>query len=339
MDSRKLVGALIGLVVLLLAIATTISVLRSSELKEELKRMASEQAALEAKLNEANARLEKQAALMESTRAANARERARLSARTVEKESARPDDESDTDDTDSAGGRVMRNFGEMMENPRINKMMAASQRATLEVLYEGLIAEFALNDEEKEYFLDLLMKRQMAQMELGMKMMSGDVSETERSELSGELKDTTDGVKQELEVFLNDAEDYKALEYFEATMGERMAVSGLGQKMEEAGVPLAEGKDRELIDMMHDVRVNHTFSTDLNNTQNAVISRERFSKENLDKHFSDLEQVNVEILRRAGALLTPNQLAVFEKEQEKSLQLQRSQLEMAAKMFGGERGR
>lgn len=48
-------------------------------------------------------------------------------------------------EADSSGRRVMRNISEMWENPTMNKVMVASQKATLEVLYEDLIDYLVLS--------------------------------------------------------------------------------------------------------------------------------------------------------------------------------------------------
>lgn len=324
---------LFGLVAVLL-VAVAASLHSNSALKEELDLQAAGQAELQAKLAEANARLAEQSERIQQEQEEKSRSADREHQRRTAdaKAGASPGESSEEE---SSGKRMMRSLRDMMDNPQMNKLMTASQRASLEVMYEDLIHELGLNEEEKNYFLDLLMRRQQAQTELGMKIMAGGLSDQEKTELRQNLENSKNEIKQEMEYFLNSAADYQTFDTYEKTMGERMVVSGLGQKMAAAGVPLADGTDRKLVDLMYEVRKNHAFSTNLSDSQNTDMSGARFSKENLDKHFADLEQLNVEILNRARSLLTPEQLAIFEQEQQNTLQMQRAQFEMAAKMFRG----
>ncbi|MGF1452390.1 MAG: hypothetical protein ACFB21_10000 [Opitutales bacterium] len=255
--------------------------------------------------------------------------RQRRTLATAEPEEAVEDDES------SEGARIMRDFGEMMDNPQMNKMMVASQRAALEVLYEDLIVDFAFNEEEQAHFLDLLLQRQMANMELGMKLAAGGLSSEERRELALQLNAITSEVKEEIDFFLNSEEDAAAFDHFEQTMQDRMQVVGVEQQLAAVGVPLAEGQNRELIDLMWETRQNFDFSTNLHDAENADVSAERLSRANLDRHFADMERLNASILERAADMLTHEQLAVFEQTQAQTLRMQRSQMEMAAQMFGG----
>jgi 1-aminocyclopropane-1-carboxylate deaminase/D-cysteine desulfhydrase-like pyridoxal-dependent ACC family enzyme len=75
-------------------------------------------------------------------------------------------------ETKTAGSRrMMENMAKMMENPTMNKVMEASQRGVLGALYSDLIDYLNLDEEEEKYFMDLLMHRQMKQIDLAMKMM------------------------------------------------------------------------------------------------------------------------------------------------------------------------
>ena len=76
-------------------------------------------------------------------------------------------------DAGEAGQRMMKNIAKMMDNPTMNKVMEASQRGTVGVMYADMIEYLNLNDEETKYFMDLLMYRQMKQVDMAMSMMGG----------------------------------------------------------------------------------------------------------------------------------------------------------------------
>lgn len=61
---------------------------------------------------------------------------------------------------------------------------------------------------------------------------------------------------------------------------------------------------------------------------------ERLSSENLSLLANDLRDLNKNIVESAKDILTPGQLDAFQKSMDSYLDLQVSQLEMAAQLFG-----
>ena len=242
---------------------------------------------------------------------------------------------ADEEGKEGASRRMMTNLANMLENPTMNKVMVASQRGALQALYGDLIESFEFTGEEEDYFMDLLMSRQMKQLEFGMKMMGGEMSDEERTKMGEELKEIGETVKTEMEKFLNNADDYNGFEFYEKTMGERMMLSQMTQKLEASNVPLSDETHRELLQMMHDERKDFDFSTDLHDNQNTDLSAERFSKENLQQFSEDMDRLNRGMIGKAKNLLTAEQLSTFEESVEAIAEMQKSQMEMAANMFRG----
>ena len=240
-------------------------------------------------------------------------------------------------EADSSGRRVMRNISEMWENPTMNKVMVASQKATLGVLYEDLIDYLVLDEKEKKYFMDLLMARQMTRVESAMKLMGGDVTEDERKALRQLMKDSNEEMREEMEYFLNDEEDLTEWEFYEKTMAERMTVSGFEQALAQTETPLPDGVDRQLVKIMHEEKENFDFSTDLHDESKMDTSAERFSEENLQKFKGDIEDLDALIAERVIELMSTPQFEQFLKNQEQMRQMKLSQLQMAAQMFASEK--
>ena len=234
-----------------------------------------------------------------------------------------------------SGRRMMKSLAKMMENPTMNKVMEASQRGAVGALYTDLIEYLDLNAEETEYFMDLLMYRQMKQMDLGMKMMSGDVSHEEKQKMIADIKEATELVKEEMKAFLNNDEDYAEFEFYEKTMEERMMLSQMDQQLAGTDKELSDEAYRELLGMMHDTKKNFEFTSDLHDEENMDLSPERFSKENLDRYASDMDELTAIIADRAQALLTPEQLTAFTEALKTTIEMQKASLEMASQMFGG----
>ncbi len=234
---------------------------------------------------------------------------------------------------EDSGSRMMRNFSNMMENPGFNKIMVASQKATLEVMYEGLIDHLVLDEKEEKYFVDLLLSRQMKMVEHSMNLMSGDVTGEDRKKAQEEMKAYAEEIKGEVEYFLNDDADIAEWQFYEKTMEERMALTGVEQQLGQVGLPLEEGQSRQLIETMLAEKEAFDFSNDLHDNQSADTSAERFSQENIEAWSNDIEELDTIIAGRVEDILSPEQLDVFKRSQSQMRELKTSQMNMAAQMF------
>ncbi len=244
-------------------------------------------------------------------------------------------DKEGTEENDPSGRRMMENMARMMENPTMNKVMEASQRGAIGALYTDLIDYLDLNADEIKYFMDLLMHRQMKQVDLAMKMMSGGLTDEERQTLTDEVAAASDTVKEEMEKFLNNPEDYAEWEFYEKTVGERMMLSQMDQDLAASDATLSDETYRDLLGMMHDERESFDFTGDLHDEENMDMSAQRFSDENLQNYANDIQQLNESISRRAENLLTPEQFVAFINALKTTTDMQLAQLEMAKQMFSG----
>lgn len=235
----------------------------------------------------------------------------------------------------NATQRVMRDFARMLENPQMNEVMQASQRATLEVLYKDLLDAYQLSPDERKHLMDLLMSRQMFRVETSMKMMGGNNSAEEMHALGEEMKEYDKAVKAEIETFLNDPKDTAAFDYYEKTMQERMMLSGVKAEFAKAQTPLAEGIDRQLVDIMARQKAAHTFRSDLADENNYSLDATRFSQANISAFEQDLTELHGSIVGEARSILTADQLALFTRTLQQAREMQLSQIRMAAAMFGG----
>jgi hypothetical protein len=172
-------------------------------------------------------------------------------------------------------------------------------------------------------------------MDLGMKMMAGDMSEEEKKTMAKELEEASETVKTEMEKFLNSPGDYDEFEFYEKTMGERMMLSSMDQKLAGSDAELSEESYREVLDMMYEEKKNFDFTSDLHDEENSDLSPERFSKENLESFANDMDELNKSILEQAQNILTPEQLKALADAIKSTAEMQKAQLEMAAQMFGG----
>ncbi len=231
--------------------------------------------------------------------------------------------------------RIMRNMAKTIEdNPTINKMVEASQRGAIGALYADMIAYLHLDADETNYFMDLLMYRQMANVDAHMKMASGTLSEEEKLALQEHVKQINDVTRAEMKEFLNDPDDFEEFKYYEDTIGERMMLSQMDQMLGEAALP--DETYREVLDIMYNTRNNYNWSTDLNDNENRDLSPERFSKENIQKHMADMTAVGELMDKRMQEILTPEQLAAWRQSGVAMQALVEGQLMQANQMYSGE---
>ena len=220
------------------------------------------------------------------------------------------------------------------ENPALNEMVAMQQRGTLEYLYGDLIRRFNLGPEEKDYFLDLLLARQMQQVSLAMAAMGGDVPREEQEASLQALKETRELVRAEMKNFLNSDDDFEAYTHYEDTLNIRMEVSGFAKATAQLGEPLDPGAQDQIVDLIHRERQGYPFSQPLSRGGDDV-DLSGITDEAIRRHIDETTQFNEHVASLVTALLSPAQLEAFVRNQEQMLNLQATGLRMAAKMFGG----
>ncbi|HSR87785.1 MAG TPA: hypothetical protein VLL07_02430 [Pontiella sp.] len=245
-------------------------------------------------------------------------------------ELAEPEEQKET-----SRQRIMADMSKTMEeNPTINKMIEASQRGAIGALYSDMIEYLGLNAEETSYFMDVLMYRQMANVDVHMKMMAGGLTEEEKAALMEKVKLANETTRSEMEKFLNDDEDFKEFEYYEDTIGERMVLSQMDQKLGDEA--LSDESYREVLEIMREERENYDWSTDLHDQENRDLSPERFSTENIQKHIADIIALGKLMDARMQEILTPEQLEAWRESGAAMQALIEGQLQQANMIFGGE---
>jgi hypothetical protein len=230
--------------------------------------------------------------------------------------------------------RLMRNMAKMLDNPAMNKMMAAGQRGVLDVMYEDFADQLQFNAEEKDYFMELLLARQMNNMEIGMKMMGGNLSEEEQAQLKAELKEKNKVLKEEVKYFLNSEDDVAEWKFYEKTLQDRMMLSQVEQKLGDSDAALSDQTYRQLLEAIHDERSSFDFSSNLADEENLDIGSERFSPENIQRLADDLNRLNELLTERARSILSPEQFAAFTESLTANTEMQISQMEAAAAVLG-----
>lgn len=205
--------------------------------------------------------------------------------------------------------RLMRNLSENLAMPGMNRIIQKQQRVLMADQYRALIGTLGLNDKEKEYFLDLLTARQMYHVDMGMKLMTGMLSEDERNEMLKRFGTGIDEMNKEINWFLNNDTDSEYFQYYERTEGERSIVDSVSAQLSLAGNPLEKGMDRELIAIMHEQLSAYPFSVNLEENGEPVFSN--FTSDNIDTFVNEMRNLRDPMMQEVAGVLTPEQLEVF----------------------------
>ncbi len=230
---------------------------------------------------------------------------------------------------DREAGEMGRTLRQMSENPVGQAMMSQGVKAMASVLYQDLIDDFALSDEEAGYFLDLQASMFARQQQLGMRMM-GAADAAERESIIGEIEAMKDEHDEAVKTFLNHDEDFARYEAFEERLPERQQLDGIRSSMEAAGAPLEAGQEDALVEAMYEARHVQSSATDWNGTEGIEAiargdARQRFEQE--------WDHNSRRTLEGAGEVLDAGQLAAFEAYLEQMKEVQLMGLKMAERMF------
>ena len=227
--------------------------------------------------------------------------------------------------------RLMRNLEANLELPGMNRIIREQQRVLMADQFSDLIETYGLNDQERDYFLDLLTARQMYHVDLGMKLMTGMLSEEERTELLQRVGAGIDEMNKEIDWFLNNKTDSEYFDYYERTEGERSIVESVSDQLTQSGSPLKEGMDMELIAIMHEQLSSYPFSVNLEENGEPVFPN--FTSDNIDTFVREMQDLRDPMMQEAAAVLTPEQLEVFAGAFEQYVAFYDQRLRMVQQLF------
>ena len=220
-----------------------------------------------------------------------------------------PAEESQSGDK---GNAFFGRFAKMMEKPEMQDAMRGQQKLMLSTLYGSLFKKLGLPPEQLDELRELLVDKQMA----GMHMMGPGDQQTKAAAFQDAQKETEQAVQE----LLNE-EQYEIYEDYQATVGERMALSLFNQQLNEKAMPLDEAQEEELITLM--VEERGRLSIPPPQEQQATWAEGMSSTDVLDRALQQQEELNKRVYERSREILSEPQQAVFRTFQESQIQMQK----------------
>lgn len=230
--------------------------------------------------------------------------------------------------------RMMRNIAENMAMPEMNEMIQQQQRVLMADQYRSFIQTLGLNPQEEEYLMDLLTARRMLQVDMGMKLMTGMLSEAERQKMMEQVHSGMEEMDKEIDWFLNNETDSDYFRYFDKTEGERATVVSVGKAANQAGHPFDEGVEEELVAILYEELNNNPFSVNFEENGEPVF--ENFTDANINTFLAELAQLREPVFQQAASVLDPEQLEIFKQYYAQYIAFYEQRFRMAQQFFNSD---
>ncbi len=216
----------------------------------------------------------------------------------------------------------------MLEAPGMKEMMKQQNLMQIDMLYGGLFGKFQLSPEEKENFKQLLGLRSSAQTEMGLKMMTANLTAEQHKQIAADYAAAKKLNDADIRKFLGDEDDYKTFQKWEDTAPERMQFEMMGGRTHftSAGEALAPEQEQQLIDTMAQVRKQPSQLPDLSKPENFTPGN--LSDQQIAQQMQKYDQDAAVVAKQAAAYLSPAQLQALTQFQAQM----RSMAEMGLKM-------
>lgn len=228
-------------------------------------------------------------------------------------------------------------LAEMFKDPETRKMIKEQQKTMMGGMVDRNYADFFkamnLTPEQQQAMKDLLLEKMLGGADLGMEMMSGDMTAEQRAELTKKMKEATDTINQQLKDLLG-AENYSQFEDYEKSIPDRMALEQFKGQL-TADLALNANQEQSLLDAISGERQGFKFTTDFSDQQD--FSEDMFSKfteERMNLYFQEQDQLNQRILARVQPLLSQAQYDAYAKSLKSQQDMMKMGMKMAASMFG-----
>jgi len=228
-------------------------------------------------------------------------------------------------------------FAEMFKDPEAREMIKNQQKTVMGGMIDKNYADFfkAMNmtPEQQAALKDLLMNKTLGSMDLGMEMMSGDLTPERRAELTKQLKEANDAINQQIKDLLG-AENYSQFEAYEKSVPDRQALEQFKGQL-TADMALNSNQEQSLLTAISEERQGFKFTTDYGDQQD--FSEDMFSKfteERMNLYFQEQEQLNQRILARVQPVLSADQYNAYAKSLKSQQDMMKMGMKMAASMFG-----
>jgi hypothetical protein len=235
----------------------------------------------------------------------------------------------------SAGGSPVN----PLKDPELRQAMEKQQLQALErkikqLVNAKLIDKLNLSPEQANELRDILRQKQAPAMKLMTALMAGELDEAQIAEMGGRAQQEIKDADAQMKTLLG-PEGYSYLDYQEKSEGERHQLRELKSQFADAGHPLRPQQSDSLLAAMYDERHNFKFQIDFHDPTSFDLTRfpDYYTDENLDRFYSEMQQLNSRIVAKAESILDPEQLSEFQRALQEKLERGRATVRMTQSVF------
>ncbi len=219
-------------------------------------------------------------------------------------------------------------FQKMMTDPDMKKVMRQQQALGIRMMYGDFIKQLHLSNDDADRFIDLLSDRQMASVEMMGKasedglLTVAKTAENSRADFDAKLKDMVG------------PDTFKQFEGYEKTIGDRMMLQQYQQLFSGTAQPLDDTQRSSLLQIMIDERAKMPPSP-FDQTNKDVTGQLKAPQSDQAMHdfLAQQGELNQRVYQKAAEVLSPDQLASFQKFQQQMTDMQQMGLKMGKQMM------
>jgi hypothetical protein len=221
----------------------------------------------------------------------------------------------------------------IMKNPAMHAIMGAQTAAMVKMTYGDLMNKLQLSPDERDYFQNLLVEKQMNLIGLGSQLMNPALSADDRAAIVQQLQTGYAADDAKISSFLNSDTDFASYQAYSKEEPDRMEVGMLESSMTGPDA-LDSATSDALSNLLNTTRTSFPFTVDFYNQANFA-KPQLLTSANVDNFLTEQEQYQAQAAEKAAAVLTPAQLEAFKQNQTAVHQMSKMQLGSILQMSGG----
>ena len=231
-------------------------------------------------------------------------------------------------------------LAEMVKGPQMKEFMKTAMAGMVDKVYAKLFGDLHLTPEQASALKQLLIDKSTVGMESGAAMLSGKTTPAQLKEMGDKITAEKTGVEDQIKQLLG-ADGFAAYQAYDKSYLERAAVVGPASFTEQlaGGQELTPDQTEQLIQAMANERQNFKFTVDYTDKSKATMDMAAmYSDENMARYEQEQDRLNQLYVARAQSILSPEQLATFQKFLTSRTAMGMMSLKMGAKMLGAKAG-
>jgi hypothetical protein len=203
----------------------------------------------------------------------------------------------------------------MLGNSAMRSLVAGAQRRALEQEFGGILGDLGFSADQSTRFLDLLLESQTVVMDASLQRLTGRLNPEEDQQLQRKIDAANDGTLARAEAFFlkefpGDPGKFAAFRHHSALGPDRAEVAALQQRFTAAQRPLAPKQERDLAEVLHEVRAGVIPALDPEDISLLVLSAQT-----LAPRIRDQERIDALLRTKAAAVLDAAQLELLASHQ------------------------